>query len=373
MDDNEIEVIPDVPAAPAEAPEAKDTTLDDVIAKALDGHGDDDASATKTDSNRDELGRFKSSKPAAEGGTDAPVAETPAVETADAAKPQADPAAPQAPAWTDGHFAGWKPDQREKFKALPPDVQQLVMDRQAESQAFYQRKISETDTFRQAAEPLMQAAQEIEPFARSIGVAPGDLMKHYAALDYNLRYAPYQEKVKLLGQIASSYGLPFAQPDADPYADPMEPTGQAYPVIHDLKSQVQRLSSELNQYKQQSQQALESRVVAEVDAFSKAVNSDGSPKHPFFETVKTAMSELITTGKAQSLDAAYQIAAKPILDRIASEAQARQKAADEAQAAALARAKKASPVRTSGSAPNGKVRGGGLDAVLERTLSQFAT
>lgn len=372
MADDEIEI--EKPEIETNAPEAAaGVSLDDVIAKALDSHEAEDAPPTDTGRVRDANGRFTSSKPAAEGGTDAPVAEAPAIETADAAKAQAAPAAQQAQPWTDGHFAGWKPEQREKFKALPPDVQQLVMDRQAENQAFFQRKISETDTFRQAAEPLVQAAQKIEPFARSIGVKPDELLTNYAAIDYQLRYAPYQEKVKLLGQIAQEYGVPFAQPETDPYADPLQPTGQAYPVIHDLQSQVRRLTSELHQYQQQSQQAIDSRIASEIDAFTKATNPDGSAKHPFFETVKASMGELITAGKAQSLDEAYQIAAKPILDRIASEAQARQKAADDAQAAALARAKKAAPVRTSGIAPNGRSRGGGLDAVLERTLSQFAT
>lgn len=366
------EIETEKPVIEADAPEAAaGSTLDDVISKALDGQAAEDVPATKTDSNRDELGRFKSSKPVAEGGTDAPAAEAPVVETADAAKAQPAQAAPQAPAWTDGHFAGWKPEQREKFKALPPDVQQLVMERQAESQAFYQRKISETDSYRQAAEPLLRAAQTVEPFARSIGVQPGDLLRQYAAIDYNLRYAPYQDKVKLLGQIAQEYGIPFAQPEADPYADPLQPNGQAYPVIHDLQSQVRRLTSEVQQYQQQSQQVIDSRVASEIEAFTKATNSDGSPKYPFFETVKVAMGELITGGKAQSLDAAYQIAAKPILDRIAAEAQARQKAADDAQAAVLARAKKATPVRSSGASPNGKTRGGGLDAVLDQALSQL--
>lgn len=370
MADDEIEI--EKPVIEAEAPEAAaGVSLDDVISKALDSHEADDAPPAKTDSTRDELGRFKSSKPAAEGGNDAPVADAPVIETADAAKAQPVTAAPQAPAWTDGHFAGWKPEQRDKFKALPPDVQQLVMDRQAENQAFYQRKISETDTFRQAAEPLVQAAQRIEPFARSIGVKPDELLTNYAAIDYQLRYAPYTEKVKLLGQIAEQYGVPFAPPETDPYADPLQPNGQAYPVIHDLQSQVLKLKTELNQYQQQSQQAVDSRIASEIDAFTKATNPDGSPKHPFFETVRQAMGDLISAGKAQSLDAAYQLAAKPILDRIAAEAQARQKAADDAQAAALARAKKAAPVRTSGTSPNGKTRGGGLDAVLDQALAQF--
>lgn len=354
----------------SEATEPEDTSLDAAIAKALGG--DEPASdAPATDSRaRDEKGRFASSKPEAEGGTDAPAAEAPAVETA--APVEAKPVEAQAPKWTDGHFAGWKPEQRERFNALPPDVQQLVMDRQAESQAFFQRKISESDSYRQAAEPLVQAAQKVEPFARSIGVRPDELLTNYAALDYQLRYAPYAEKVKLLGQIAASYGLPYAQPEPDPYADPLQPNGQAYPVIHDLQSQVRQLQSQLQSYQQSNEQATNARVEQEIAAFTSQKLPDGSPKYPLFEQVRASMGQLITGGQAKSLDEAYAIATKPIMDFVAQQAQTKAKQATEAQAAAVQRAKKAAPIRASGMAPNGKMKGGGLDAVLEQSLAQFS-
>lgn len=356
-----------------------EVTLDSVIEKSLEGYGDepaaeaapavDDDTPAPRDDNRDEKGRFKS-KQAAEGGIDAPAAEAPAV---DGQPPVgATPAleAPQAPKWTDGHFTGWKPEQREKFAALPPDVQALVMERQAEQQAFFQRKLAEEGEFKKTAEPLYKAAQEVEQFARSIGSTPADLMKSYAAIDYNLRYAPYAEKVQLFAKIAQEYGIPFAQPEADPYADPLQPNGQAYPVVHDLQSQVRRLEAQLQTYQQQAQASTQQQLSSTIEGFSKATNADGTPKYPWFDTVRPAMGRLMADGEAQTLEEAYAKAVKPIEDRLAAEVAARQKAAAEKQAQELARAKKAAPVRTTASAPNGRATGGGLDAVLNQALAQ---
>ena len=356
----------------------EETTLDAVLSKSLENYSEDapveaapaveDDTPAPRDDSRDEKGRFKP-KQAAEGGVDAPAAEVPAVEGQPPVEATPAPEAPKAQ-WTDGHFTGWKPEQRERFAALPPDVQALVMERQAEQQAFFQRKLGEEGEFRKQAEPLYQAAQEVDQFARSIGSTPADLMKSYAAIDYNLRFAPYTEKVQLFAKIASEYGIPFAQPEPDPYADPLQPTGQAYPVVHDLQSQVRQLQSQLQTYQQQAQAQTQQQLQSTVEGFSKATNADGTPTHPWFDTVKVAMGQLMASGEAQTLEDAYAKAVKPIEDRLAAEVAQRQKAAAEKQAQELARAKKAAPVRTTASAPNGRASGGGLDAVLGAALAQ---
>jgi hypothetical protein len=356
-----------------------DNSLDAVLSKTLENYSEDapveaapavdDEPPAARDDGRDEQGRFKS-KQAAEGGVDAPAAEVPAVEGQPPVDATPAAEAPKAPAWTDGHFTGWKPEQREKFAALPPDVQALVMERQAEQQAFFQRKLGEEGEFRKQAEPLYQAAQEVEQFARSIGSTPADLMKSYAAIDYNLRYAPYAEKVQLFAKIAGEYGIPFAQPETDPYADPLQPNGQAYPVVHDLQSQVRQLQTQLQTYQQQAQASTQQQLQSTVESFSKATKADGTPAHPWFDTVKGAMGQLMASGQAQTLEDAYAKAVKPIEDRLAAEVAQRQKAAAEKQAQELARARKAAPVRTTASASNGRSSGGGLDAVLNSALTQ---
>lgn len=345
----------------------EEASLDDVISKALDGQAAEDAPLEVSDGRaRDASGRFVSRE--TEGGTDAPVTEPKPEE--EATKPEVQPEAQaQAPKWTDGHFAGWKPDQRERFNALPPDVQEFVMARQAESQAFYDRKLAESTDWKKNAEPVMAAVQEVEPFARSIGTTPGDLLKSYAAIDYQLRYASYQDKVQLFGQIAKEYGIPFAQPETDPYADPLQPNGQAYPVIHDLQSQIRQLTAQVQQYQTQHQSLTQQQLTSQIESFKTATDANGQALYPHFDVVRPAMGQLLAEGKASSLEDAYKQAVKPLEDRIQAELAARQKAAQAKQAEAVARAKKASPVRTSGIHPGGQTKSGGLDAMLNQALA----
>lgn len=362
-DDDELVAPPDLSPAPV-APDVGDTdetSLDAAITRALDGAApepDDDSGAE-----RDERGRFKSRQPG-EGG------ETPAADPA--ANPetpenaQSAPAAPVAPKWTDGHFTGWKPEQRERFNALPPDVQQLVMDRRAEDQAFYQRRES---GFRQELEPVLEAVRQVEPFARSIGATPHDLMRNYAAIDYKLRYAPFGEKVQLLQRIAHEYGIPIAQPEPDPFADPLQPNGQAYPVIHDLQSQVRRLEAQIQDTSRQREAVTMAQLDSQIASFASETAADGSPKYPFFDVVKGAMATALSDGRARTLADAYAMAAKPIEDRLGSQVAERQKQAADAQAKAVAKAKRTAPIRTSGS-PNGRAKSVGLDDVLGNALTQ---
>lgn len=351
--------------------ENSDDKLDAIISQALDGglEPDEAPTITETSAERDERGRFKS-RQADEGGTDAPAALQPATETAPSVDAKPAELAPQAPAWTDGHFTGWRPEQRERFNALPPDVQKLVMDRQAESQAFYDRKLSEEAAFRKSIEPVYEAVRRVEPFARQIGTTPDQLLVNYANVEHTLTFGTYADKVELLAKIAKTYNIPFAKPEPDPYAAPLQPTGQAYPIFHDMQSELARLKAELQAERAQREQVTEAQLASQVNAFATATNADGTPKYPFFETVRASMGPYLANGQARTLEEAYQLAVKPIQERLDREIAARAKQATEAQAQVVARAKKAAPIRTSGDVPNGKTKGLSLDAILDQTLTQ---
>lgn len=356
-----------------------DTSIDAVLDKALanfDGPAepvtetpDEAPEATARDDGRDDKGRFvpKDPKPV-EGGDVLAAADDGAKAPVETVEAQSAPPAAQ-PAWTDGHFTGWKPEQREAFAKLPADVQKLVMDRQSETTAYYQRKMAEESEAKKQFEPLSRAIQEAAPILRSIGKPPGELIKSYAAIEHTLAYGTYADKIELFGKIAKTYGIPFAPPEPDPFADPLQPQGQAYPVVHDLQSQIRHLESQLQSYQQQQEARATEQVASTIQAFASATNTDGSPKYPFYEVVRPAMGQLLAEGKAQTLEDAYALATKPLQDKLQAEVTARQRQAQEAQAQAIARAKKAAPVKSSGVTANGKTKSASLDSILDGALS----
>jgi len=362
-----IEPVVDVDSRP-EGDEPKG--LDAALSSALEDFGTEPAAAAPVEGRaRDEAGRFAPKSPDAEGSTAAAevapdVVSQPPVANAQAAQ------TPVAPAWTDGHFTGWKPDQREKFSKLPPDVQALVMERQTESQAFYQRKISEADEYRKQFQPLQEAAREVAPLAQAAGMQPHELMRAYASHENTLKYGTLAQKVDLVNRICANYAIPLQpQAEPDPFADPLSPNGQAYPVVHDLQSQLRQTQAELQGFKSQLEMQQTSRVQSELQSFAAAKDAAGQPLYPWFEHLKPVMGQIMSSGKAETLADAYAMAAKPFEDKVKAEAEARQKAAEAEQAKVIARARKAGPIRSSGVTPNGAAKGAGLDHLLDASLT----
>ena len=234
--------------------------------------------------------------------------------------------------------------------------------------AYYGERLTKWHEFGEATAPLVNAVRPHIDHIRQKTDDPAAYVKAVLDVDYRLQYAPYHEKVQLLSQLANQIGVPFATPQADPLADPVRPGGEAYPLIHDLRTELASLKSQLGTFQQQRSNFESQQVSSQIASFAAAKNADGSPKYPHYERVKGYMGQLMQSGQASTLEDAYTAAVKPINDLVASELAARQKAADEAQKAAIAKAKRALPVRTSGIAPGGRTKSAGLDAMISSAL-----
>lgn len=347
------------------AAEAKSSSLDDAITAALDGaEAGDDAPADGRE--RDENGRFKPKDKVLE-------ADAAPDGTSDAKPPVASAETPPTnaqPEISEGHFRGWSPEQREAFKALPPEAQKIALDVVKGRDEFYGKQLTDYDQALRATVPLVNAVQPHLDRIQQVTQDPSAYVAHVLNIDYKLQYAPFAEKVQLFTQLAHQSGVPFAPPQPDPFTDPLTPGGEAYPVVHDLKTKVQQLESQLAQYQRQQETLEQQQTAHAISSFASQANADGSPKYPFFRQVKGTMGELLTSGRAQTMEEAYAVAVKPIEEQIAAKAAASARAAEAAQKAALEKARKVRHVRTSGVAPGGKTKSGGLDAILNASLDR---
>lgn len=346
-----------------EAPVEKGSSLDDVISKALDGM-DTAEDQSSSDRARDEKGRFapkESETAAAPEGTSDEQPQVPSTEPQQNAQPEI----------SEGHFRGWTPEQRAAFQALPPEAQKVALDVVQGRDKFYGEKLAEYDHSLRAISPLVNAVQPHLGRIQNITRDPSEYVAHVLNMDYKLQFAPYAEKVQLLSELAQKVGVPIAVQPPDPFStDPTQVGGEAYPVIHDLQNQIRQLTSQVQSFQQRNESALQQQTQSEVLRFSSQTNADGSPKYPLFEQVKRSMGELLDAGKANTMEEAYAIAAKPIEDAIQARIAAQSKAAEAASQAALERARKARPVKVTGMAPGGKTKGGGLDAIIGGALDR---
>jgi hypothetical protein len=263
-------------------------------------------------------------------------------------------------AWTDGHFRGWAPEKRAAFEKLPPEAQAVAMDIAKDLQAEFTRKTQETADWKKKVEPVLSTLAKEQDLWADQGLNPLQAFQNYANIERTLKFGNFSDKIGLVQQICDVYGIPFQAPQAaDPY--------QA--ALHDQNAAVAREKANSEGLKRQLQSFETQEINRTIEQFSSAKNPDGTPAHPHFETVKPAMSALLTSGRAQTLDEAYAIASKPIMDLIEAKAAEARRSVERSQQEAVEKAKRAAPVRSSNNAmPSGKSKASGVDAIISASL-----
>lgn len=360
----------------------KQISLDDILNQAIDAPAPEAAveapvettaepvetAEAKASRERDEKGRFKAktdeiAEPVADQAPAEPVAST------EETPQNPEPEKPK-PAYTEGHFRGWSPEQRAKFDALPPEAQETVLALKRDTDAHYTRKLEEAAQTKKQLEPVSQLLNQTADVFAAQGMDPVQAIQGYANIERVLTFGKFNEKVELIGQICRQYGIPFAPQQHLEALDPMET--QNYAALHDRDAELARVRAENQRIQRDLQTYQQQQLAQQVEAFSRATLPDGSPAHPLFETVKGHMGALLASQKATTLEDAYRLASEPI-QRAIEEREAKARAdAERQRQEAVDRAKKASPVKASSASPSGKTAAPkGLDAVLQSALDQM--
>ena len=328
--------------------------LSKAIYSAIDGP-DDEPEAIEADAGeepsdgpaRDENGRFKAKDGDEEPEQDEPVEAAPEGEEPEDTELEASDEAPdeepERPAWDDGHFRGWEPEHRERFNALPPEQQQVVMEFKAASDAALTRTAQEFSQYRNRADNLVQAADEVKEIFAASNMSPDQALRGYAGIERTLAYGTLDQKMQLLGQIAEQYGIPIDMSQAVPWDADIDQLRQ----VHDRDSRLAQEQSRIAQLEAQVQEFQQQQLQSQIQSFATASNPDGTPKYPHFDVVRGAMGQLMASGVVQTLEDAYEKAAKPIEDRIAAELAARSATTVARQREAVERAKRAAPLKKS--------------------------
>lgn len=316
------------PATPESTPaQSEDEFLSTVYKQAMTETeekppADEKAEPEQVTRERDEKGRFLGrnteipADPAAPKAEDEPSAEAAAKEEAPAEAGQ--PADEKKNGG--GEFRGWSKEERDAFGKLPKEAQDFVLSRQRAVSSFYSQKVNELTSFAKAASPFVEAIDRysdyLEAASADLGVQPQQIISNLMQAEATLRFGSFQEKARILQQMAEDYGVPLRMAEADPLADPIAPGGERYAEVHDLKQQVAQLTAQLQaQHRQQTiyqQNAIQQSLVAEMDHFRGAKDQAGQPLYPYFEQVRPHMGALLASGAAQSLESAYQMATAPI-------------------------------------------------------------
>lgn len=134
---------------------------------------------------------------------------------------------------------------------------------------------------------------------------------------------------QVLQFLAQTWGQDLNQlVQSQPYVDPVVAR-----QLTETQTQLRRVMEENWRRDQQTRQQQHQALVKHIEDFEQAKDANGNPKHPYAAEVGQDMGLLLQTGRAQSLEQAYEIATK--LHPKAQEE--RQKAAEKAAREAAAR------------------------------------
>lgn len=279
--------------------------------------------------------------------------------------------------------ARWDDARKAKFSTLPPEAKQFALEVQSEHEANFTRKAQELSAYRQAADPLLSAVQPFQQYLESvssqIGMPAPALINELLKTEYTLRTGNAQQKVQALSQIVQSYGIDLAafigggnqaqgqQPGAVPYD----------PAIINLRQEYAAQGNELKEIKafiarqqQETNAAKDREVHSTIESFAAAKTEDGLPRYPHFERVRGVMSEFLAKGKASTMEQAYEQAIAPINEAVAAELANREKAVAAERQASVEKARKAVPVKSAGSMPNGATKSASLDALISENMAK---
>ncbi len=281
---------------------------------------------------RDEAGRF------------AKKAEKPAEPDPDATDPGQTPVDPAAVAPAKPP-ASLKPGIKAKWAVIPEDVRQEFIRLESTQQKGMQ-KVATDANFGNA---MREVVGPHEATFKALGVTPPQAVDALLKADYRLRTAHPREKAQYILQLAQNYGADMSVFQAAPV------DGENRPQQTQLDPAVSAMWNELQQLKQQSQQQQTereryeaSKAQSEIDAFA------NDPNNVFFEDLKGDMAILISSGRAKTLQEAYDMAkyANPdvrqtVLEREFADRETKRRA-DQAKAVD---AKKAAGVSVRGTGP----------------------
>jgi hypothetical protein len=251
--------------------------------------------------------------------------------------PQAEPDAEE-PVWKRPP-SSWKRDYHEVWQTADPRLQEYAYKREEEMRAGIEplrSKAQFADQMNEAMQPYMQTIQ-------GLGIDAPRAVRALMEADHVLRNSPPDQKRAYLANLARSYGINLGEIDPNSQGGPIDPNYYA------LQNELNNIRGEMNNQKQQQEQAENQSLLGEINNFA--------GKAEYFEEARPVMIQLLQSGVAGTLEEAYEKAIR-LNDDIFSQTQQRSQADAAAQkslsANRAAKAAKAAAVSVKSSTPGTK-------------------
>jgi hypothetical protein len=183
----------------------------------------------------------------------------------------------------------WSSDEKETFKSLTPEAQQILVNKEKQFQQGYQERAQAISDIEKALEPYKQTLAYM-------GVDEGTAIRTLFSAHQRIMSDPANGILALAQQfgIMDQLRQQFAPDTDDEFVDP---------EIKALRQQVQDLQSNLGQFQNQTIQGQQQELLSQIDSFKSQKDEKGNLIHPYFDQVRTQMAPLVQQGK--TMEEAY--------------------------------------------------------------------
>ena len=238
----------------------------------------------------------------------------------------------------------WPKDFAAKFEALEPPAQHLFMQRYKDLEGDYTKKTQAIAKYKKRQDAFDEIMQPFKgDFERAGMDDVGAVRQLLAAHDY-LRKDPQNA----IAWLANQYGVDIGAIGNDPALE----DEFADPQVKQLQQQVAQLTGFIQNQQTQQQSYEQASTQSFIDQFAAETDASGNPAHPHFETVRSVMGSLISSGNATDLKSAYEAAvyANPELRQEELKRVAARQSQAKVKTEAVQKAKKAQRSKVRGSA-----------------------
>ena len=180
-------------------------------------------------------------------------------------------------------FSSWKKEAQAALSTLDPNIQKMIVDREAQFHKGLEQYKGAANAFKTIA-PVIERNKEYLDYLQ---VSPEVAFDKLLQTERLLRTGQPEQKAQMFLKMAHDYGIDLsnlAQTSFDP--------------------DKHRLESELNALKQQFQSVSQSRQMAEEAQLGQTIQGFAQ-QHEYFEDVRETMADLLDRGLANDLEDAY--------------------------------------------------------------------
>lgn len=195
---------------------------------------------------------------------------------------------------------GWSAENKAKFNALPPEIQDQVLLREDETH----KTITKHDEERNLGKSMKEVISPYMAIIQAEGGTPQGAVKDLLNTAYVLRTGTPQQKLGLLAQVATQYGVDLREVAQVQ----MQPGTQGDPAYQALQKQVQDLQGRLQKQDDLHKQSEDAKISSLYHAFA----ADPKNVHSSNPKVQAFMATVLNGGHAESYQDAYDQAINAI-------------------------------------------------------------